>query len=319
MVRLAVVLGVLAFAAPAVAEDSVVIGHGISNAFLSDSLCTEHSLCMDANYVWVLDADRTVAGPSVSGRVRAIASQHTDATGAFVQSVELFVLRPIKDSPLRKSSGAEYYLVSLSPRYSEVRYCLSVKPSDVGLKLSASDVVVDAGRGGFCFPAAALVSGNHSIAAEPPGLRDAIAKHEELGAERSRRLYGAHIPPVDPAAYEFDFALVDLNGDGIPDAVVLFKGPENCGSEGCNLEIFRGTKQGFEFISGSTISREPIQILAERRFGWRSFTVSVSGGGVKPCNALMRFNGQKYPLNPSMAPCATPAQVQSALPVTMIQ
>jgi hypothetical protein len=158
-----------------------------------------------------------------------------------------------------------------------------------------------------------------TIAAEPPGLRETIAKHDELRAERSRRLYGAHIPPVDPASYEFDFALADLNGDGIPDAIVLFKGPHNCGSGGCTLEILRGTKQGFEYISGSTISREPIQILAEKRFGWHSFAVSVSGSGAKPCNALMRFNGHKYPLNPSVAPCATPAQLQSAMPVSMTQ
>jgi hypothetical protein len=158
-----------------------------------------------------------------------------------------------------------------------------------------------------------------TIAAEPPGLREAIAKHDELRAERSRRLYVAHIPPVDPASYEFDFALADLNGDGIPDAIVLFKGPHNCGWGGCTLEILRGTKQGFEYMSGSTISREPIQILAEKRFGWHSFTVSVSGGGAKPCNALMRFNGQKYPLNPAMAPCATPAQLQSAMPAPMTQ
>ncbi len=158
-----------------------------------------------------------------------------------------------------------------------------------------------------------------TIAAEPPGLREAIAKHDELRAERSRRLHGAHIPPVDPTSYEFDFALVDLNGDGIPDAIVLFKGPENCGSGGCTLEVLRGTKQGFEFMSGSTISRKPIQILAEKRFGWHSFTVSVTGGGARPCNALMRFDGQKYPLNPSMAPCATAAQLQSAMPLTMTE
>jgi len=158
-----------------------------------------------------------------------------------------------------------------------------------------------------------------TIAAEPPGLRDAIAKHGELQAGKSRRLYGTHIGPIDPSSYEFDFALVDLNDDGIPDAIVLFRGHENCGSGGCPLEIFRGIGRGFEFVSGSTISREPIQVLSEKRFGWHSFTVLVSGGGSKPCNALMQFNGQKYPLNPSMVSCATKARLQSAMPVTMIR
>jgi hypothetical protein len=158
-----------------------------------------------------------------------------------------------------------------------------------------------------------------TFAAEPPGLREAVAKHDELRAERSRRLYGAPIPPVDPASFEFDFALVDLNGDGIVDAIVSFKGPENCGSGGCNLEIFRGTKQGFEFVSGSTISREPIYIFAEKRSGWHSFSVSVGGGGAKACNALMRFGAGKYPPNPSMTPCVTPVQLRSAVPLTMSQ
>lgn len=156
-----------------------------------------------------------------------------------------------------------------------------------------------------------------AAAAEPPGLREAIAKHDAMRAAEIRRLYGAHIRSIDPASYKFDYGLVDLNGDGILDAIVLFKGPEDCGSGGCLLEIFRGTEQGFEFVSGSTISREPIQFLKEKRSHWRSFTVLVAGGGAKVCNALMRFNGKKYPLNPSTAPCATPAQLQSAVPVTM--
>ena len=160
MVRSAVLLSALAIATPVVAADSVVLGHGVSNAFLSKPPCLEHSLCMDASYVWVLDADHTVAGPLVSGRVRVIATQHTDATGEFVRSVELFVLSPITDSTLRKSSGATFYLISLSPRDSQGRYCISVKPSDVGLKLDPSEVAVDPDRGRSCFKASVLASNN---------------------------------------------------------------------------------------------------------------------------------------------------------------
>jgi hypothetical protein len=160
MVRPAVILGALLFASAAAAEDSVVLGHGVSNAFLRKLPCTEHTACLDANYVWVLDVDRTVAGPHVTGRVRAIATQHTDATAEFVKSVELFVLSPIQDSALQKSSGATYYLVSLSPRDSQGRYCLSVRPSDAGLKLGASVVATDPRSGYFCFSAAALASNN---------------------------------------------------------------------------------------------------------------------------------------------------------------
>ena len=161
MVRaLAVLLGAFAVATVAAAADSVVLGHGVSNVFLSAQPCPKDSVCMDASYVWVLDADRTVAGPTVTGRIRAIASQHTDATSQFVKSVELFVLRPIQDSSVRKLSGAQYYLVSLSPRDPLGRYCLSMRPADVGLTLDAAEVTVDSSSGYFCFSASTLASNN---------------------------------------------------------------------------------------------------------------------------------------------------------------
>lgn len=156
-----------------------------------------------------------------------------------------------------------------------------------------------------------------AMSSEPSGLRSAIASHAQRQAARERRLYGARIPAVNPATFKFVFGMYDLNSDGIPDAIVLFDGPEDCGSGGCTLEVYRGTKHGFRFVSGSTISRQPIRILRERHFGWRTFTVSVSGGGTEPCNALMRFNGRKYPLNPSMAPCATAAQINSGVKLNM--
>jgi hypothetical protein len=85
----------------------------------------------------------------VKGRIRALISQHTDATRKFVQSVELFVLRAIQDPNLRKASGAQYYLLSLSPRYNNDEYCLSMRPADVGLAVPESQIT---GRdGNFCF------------------------------------------------------------------------------------------------------------------------------------------------------------------------
>ena len=160
MFRSAVLLGAFAITAPAAAADSVVLGRGVSNAFLSNQPCADPSLCMDANYVWVLDADRTVVGPAVVGRVRAIASQHTDATSEFVKSVELFVLRPIQDPSLQESSGAKYYLVSVSAKDSRGRDCLNVKPADVGLRLDTSEVMVDPSSGSFCFEASVLAANN---------------------------------------------------------------------------------------------------------------------------------------------------------------
>jgi len=159
MFRPAAFLGVVMISSAAIGADSVVLGHGVSNAFLSLPPCPTDSLCMDANYVWVLDAVHTVVGPAVIGRARAIASQHTDATAKFVKSIELFVLRPIEDRALQESSGAKYYLVLLSPRYSHGRYCLAESPGDVGLKINPSEVKVNE-YGNFCFRATVLASNN---------------------------------------------------------------------------------------------------------------------------------------------------------------
>ena len=103
-------------------------------------------------------------------------------------------------------------------------------------------------------------------------------------------------------------AVVDLNDDKITDAIVLFDAPESCGSGGCHLEIYRGTKTGFQFLSGSTITFPPIRVASEKRFGWKTLIVFSGGTG----NVLLRFNGSRYPLNPSQQPKATQAQISTA-------
>ena len=72
--------------------------------------------------------------------------------------------------------------------------------------------------------------------------------------------------------------------------------------------VFRGTKDGFTFLSGSTITNEPIRISADKTAGWKTLIVYSKGRG----DVLMRFNSKRYPLNPSTQPKATPTQVRVA-------
>ncbi len=164
---LLLLLGSLAVGGRASAVDSVVLGHGISNRYLSTPPCPQDAdanyvtICMDGDFLWVLRANRTVVGPHVSGRVKAIASQHTEARSEFVRSVELFVLRPIADRQIRKSSGAQYYIVTLSPKDEDGRYCLQVDLEEVGLRIDKADIVAgDAGA--ECFSADLLNKGRSS-------------------------------------------------------------------------------------------------------------------------------------------------------------
>jgi hypothetical protein len=128
----------------------------------------------------------------------------------------------------------------------------------------------------------------------PPKLISAVQAY----AERK----GYHEQP------SFQHALTDLNGDGRADAIVLLQGLTWCGSGGCTMLIFRGRKAGFTFVSGSTITRTPIRISADKTAGWKTLIVFSKGRG----DVLMRFNGTRYPLNPSSQPKAAPAQLRAA-------
>jgi hypothetical protein len=161
------------------------------------------------------------------------------------------------------------------------------------MKLSAAIVI-------FAMSASASVI----VAAAPPsGLEIAI---------RSWR-------PNDPPS-AFSYALVHLKDVGPPDALVLIRDPNYCGSGGCVLIVLKGELNGsFKLISTSTISREPLYILRHESHGWHDFTTFVSGGGVTPCNAIMRFNGRRYPGNPSTVPCASQIRLRDATSVSLDQ
>jgi hypothetical protein len=140
-----------------------------------------------------------------------------------------------------------------------------------------------------------------AVAASPPAL---------AGPPTLDAALAAHYKGSPPFSYKY--ALVDLNGDGVLDAVVLITDRFYCGSGGCNMAILRGTGDSFAYVSGSTISREPIRVLTESRHGWKSLSVAVAGGGVKSGDVVMRFNGKRYPLNPTMQPYATAADIAGA-------
>jgi hypothetical protein len=113
---------------------------------------------------------------------------------------------------------------------------------------------------------------------------------------------------AEEALPSFRHALLDLNGDAILDALVLFESQEMCGSAGCSMVVFRGEDDGFSVVSHSTVTNAPIRILPDRVHGWATFIVATGGVG----DVLMRFNGSGYPLNPSLQPKATHPQLAAA-------
>lgn len=145
----------------------------------------------------------------------------------------------------------------------------------------------------------------------PLGLRAAIAKRADEQAMIRHRLYGSPLEVADPSSYKFKYALVDLNGDGIKDAIVYFTQQQYCGSGGCSMEIYKGTKTGFEFLSGTMRVSPPILVLLASVHGWKSLAVQLRGGG----SGVLNFNGRRYPLSPPDGHPALASKLRGAVAV----
>jgi hypothetical protein len=123
-------------------------------------------------------------------------------------------------------------------------------------------------------------------------LRAAIVAH--LGA-------GSSEPP-------FRFALTDLDGDHRDDAITLLMGPDWCGTGGCTMLVFRAAGDDYEFVSESSVTRDPIRIGSGSTNGWRDLIVNTRGPG----DVVLHFDGKSYPSNPSTQTAATPTELEGA-------
>jgi putative lipoprotein len=109
---------------------------------------------------------------------------------------------------------------------------------------------------------------------------------------------------IDNTKYQIE--TIDLNDNGYDDALVLLTGPMWCGTGGCTLLIFEGLKDSARFVSDSSLVRGPITVSTSRTKGWRDLVIKVSGGGAVPGKVALKFDGSKYPLNPSNQPRLDP-------------
>jgi hypothetical protein len=123
---------------------------------------------------------------------------------------------------------------------------------------------------------------------------------ESLRAYLRADLFDPHDAGPDTRAAT---ALVDLDGDGRREAIVYVSGSTMCGSGGCHLLILTRAGASWREVARTAITWPPIRVLSARTRGWRDIGVFVAGGGILPgYEAVLKFDGRRYPPNPSMVP-----------------
>lgn len=106
-----------------------------------------------------------------------------------------------------------------------------------------------------------------------------------------------------PPNSEYDFVRIDLNGDGLRDAIVLFKLPHTywCGWDGCGMAVFRAHREHFTPLATISNVRGPIYVNSTGNKGWRDIIIRLSGTTMRDKNVTLAFDGHTYPQSPMLA------------------
>lgn len=162
----------------------------------------------------------------------------------------------------------------------------------------ASSLAADEGPSGrpvqlFAQPAqpTALAAGPATATALADLQRPFDAKSLERAVERQR------INLRQQAAGPYRSVGLDLNGDGVTEALVLMEGGDWCTNTGCTLLIFTDSPTGFK--SMATIRRVwgPVVLTDERNNGFNDLVVNTGLAGPREPRVRLRFGVDGYPGN----------------------
>jgi hypothetical protein len=107
--------------------------------------------------------------------------------------------------------------------------------------------------------------------------------------------------PEPDNTFRYLAASVSLRDGPPPQILVYIEGHYWCGSGGCPLLILSNDKGGLHIITETTVTQLPIRVLRHTTNGWHDIAVLVGGGGIiDGYEVTLRFNGRKYPSNPTL-------------------
>lgn len=92
--------------------------------------------------------------------------------------------------------------------------------------------------------------------------------------------------------------------EGTVEAIVVFLVSRwSCGSGGCALLVLEPADSSYRVIGDVSITHPPVRLLHATSHGHHDLAVWVYGGGIRPgYEAVLRFDGRRYPDNPSVPP-----------------
>lgn len=99
------------------------------------------------------------------------------------------------------------------------------------------------------------------------------------------------IPDLSKKYIFFEY---DLNGDSRNEIFAGLSGPYFCGSGGCTIYLFNNDGS---VLTRFTVTDYPIVISDSSTRGFKDLIIKSKGQ-----NHLVKFNGEKYPSNPSLEP-----------------
>lgn len=112
---------------------------------------------------------------------------------------------------------------------------------------------------------------------------------------------------IDSVSRRYMVHEFDLDDDGNKEIFVSLTGTYFCGSGGCNIVLL--SSEG-KLITNFTVSEIPFIIVPEVTKGWRDLLIQSRGQYHR-----MKFNGVKYPSNPSMEPVDKTSPVKEVVTV----
>ncbi len=138
--------------------------------------------------------------------------------------------------------------------------------------------------------ALALLAGCDAVSAQPQFERSLVAALHEIYSE-------------DSGDARYFLRWLDLNGDGVSEAIVHVVGSLVCGTGGCDTHIFARRRGSYELVSTIGLSRPLVVASPRRSRKWRNLIVYVAGGGVLPGHYVeLKYDGRSYPENPTVEP-----------------